>query len=146
MFVSISQSEFPNPNKHCIPGFNINLQERKPFDKNLSPFISCNSKAIQYGDTSIASTSTNNPAWSPGDCLFLSNYEGQFKRKQSIMTSPVPFDILNDNVINLNFRIQHEQKKQRPEKKLLKRRQMLTLEGRKFKKRGKGINLKSKSN
>ena len=146
MFVSVSKSKGLDPVKHCIPGFNATSQENKPFDKNLSPFISSNSKPIQYGDTSVASTSTDNPEWSPGDCLMPSNYEGRFKRTQSIINSPVPFDILDIIVINLNFRIQLEQEKLRSEKELLKRRQGLTSEGKKFKKRRKGTNLKKKRN
>ena len=72
-----------------IPGFYAASQVRKPVDTNLSPFIGCNSKPIQYGDTSLASVSTDNPAWSPGDCMFLSKYEGKFIRKKDITSSPV---------------------------------------------------------
>ena len=72
-----------------IPGFYATSQVRKPVDTNLSPFICCNSNPIQYGDTSLASVSTDNPAWSPGDCQFLSNYEGKFIRKKTISSSPV---------------------------------------------------------
>ena len=75
--------------KNSIPGFFAAAQVRKPVDINLSPFIGCNSNPLQYGDTSIASVSTDNPAWSPGDCQFLSNYEGKFIRKKTITSSPV---------------------------------------------------------
>ena len=75
--------------KNSIPGFFAAAQVRKPVDTNLSPFIGCNSNPLQYGDASIASVSTDNPAWSPGDCQFLSNYEGKFIRKKTITSSPV---------------------------------------------------------
>ena len=75
--------------RNSIPGFFAAALVRKPVDTNLSPFIGCNSKSIQYGDTSIASVSSANPAWSPGDCQFLSNYEGKFIRKKTITSSPV---------------------------------------------------------
>ena len=142
---SVDKSMSPDPVKHCIPGFNTTSTERKPFDKHLSPFISSTSKTIQYGDTSIASVSTDNPAWSPGDSLFLHNYEGKFRRKKSIMNSPVFFNILN-NVLTLNFRIQSDQEKPKQEKKLQERRQGLTSEERKFRRRRKGTDLKNRNN
>ena len=81
----------PTTNAVCdsIPGLNKACEERKPYDNNLSPLQIGKLKAIQYGDTSIDSTSTDDPAWSPGQCLDITKYEGIFKKKQSIMNSKV---------------------------------------------------------
>ena len=116
-----------------IPGFYAASQVRKPVDTNLSPFICCNSNPIQYGDTSLASVSTDNPAWSPGDCQFLSKYEGKFKRNKLTMTSQVNSSILNANIVILYFRTPNEQEKPRPERSLLERRQGPTIGGKRFK-------------
>ena len=78
-----------NTSTNSIPGFDAASKVRKPVDTNLNPLIRCNSKPIQYGDTSINSICTDNPAWSPGDCLFLGNYEGKFIRKKCITSSLV---------------------------------------------------------
>ena len=82
-----------NTSRNSIPGFYAASKVRKSLDTNLSPLISCNSKPIQYGDTSIDSIRTDNPAWSPGDCLFLANYEGKFIRKKFITSTPVIVEI-----------------------------------------------------
>ena len=78
-----------HPAINFLPGFDGTAQLKKPVDKNLSPLMSCNSNVIQYKNGSIASVCTDSPLWSPGECLFLSNYEGQFRRKQSNLHSPV---------------------------------------------------------
>ena len=75
--------------RNIVPGLYAASKVRKPVDTNLIPLISCYSKPIQYGDTSIVSVCTDNPAWSPGDCLFLSRYEGKFLRKKSLTSSLV---------------------------------------------------------
>ena len=82
-----------NTSTNSIPGFDAASKVRKPVDTNLNPLIRCNSKPIQYGDTSIDSICTDNPAWSPGDCLLLGKYEGKFIRKKCITSSPVIFSI-----------------------------------------------------
>ena len=81
------------PEKHAakssMPGFSATSEEKKPSDKNLNPFQICNLRPIQYGDTSISSTSTEDPAWSPGDCLNIYKYEGRFIKKIYCVTSQV---------------------------------------------------------
>ena len=81
--------------KRSIPGLCTTSKEKHPSDKNLSPFQICDLKPIQYGDTSIASTSTENPAWSPGECLNNGKYDGRFRKKQYYETSQVIHNILN---------------------------------------------------
>ena len=75
--------------KSLIPGLSTSSEEKSPTDSNLSPFQICNSKSIQYGDTSILSTSTENPEWSPGECLNIFKYEGRFIKKQCNVTNQV---------------------------------------------------------
>ena len=91
--VLISNDKLKTPQVHAarndIPGLYAASKVRKSVDTNLSPFQSYNSKPIQYGDTSIDSICTDNQEWSPGDCLFLSKYEGKFIRKKSVTSSPV---------------------------------------------------------
>ena len=72
-----------------LPGFSPISKMRKADDTNLAPFHICNSKTIQYGDTSIPSICTDDPKWSAGECKFLSKYEGRFRRKPYIMSSKV---------------------------------------------------------
>ena len=72
-----------------IPGFSKTSEEKNPSDQNLSPFQICGLRPIQYGDTSISSTSTEDPAWSPGDCLNIYKYEGRFIKKIYCVTSQV---------------------------------------------------------
>ena len=105
-----------------IPGFYATSQVRKPVDTNLSPFIGCNSKPIQYGDTSLASVSTDNPAWSPGDCLFLSKYEGKFIRKKDITSSLVIVSIFNKKFLISCYRTQPEQERPRSERLFIERK------------------------
>ena len=88
-----NSSDEKNHEKHAskssIPGFSTTSEEKKPSDKNLNPFQICDLRPIQYGDTSIASTSTDNPAWSPGECLNIGKYEGRFRKKQYAISSQV---------------------------------------------------------
>ena len=137
--VLISEDKSKSTDNHSvrslIPGYNAASRARKPTDINLCPLLNCNSKQIQYGDTSIASTGTDNPAWSPGDCQFLSKYEGKFKRNKLTMTSQVNSSILNANIVILYFRTPNEQEKPRPERSLLERRQGPTIGGKRFKTR-----------
>ena len=129
--------------RNSIPGFFAASQVRKPFDTNLSPFIGFNSKPIQYGDTSIASVSTDNPAWSPGNCLILSNYEGKFIRKKTITSSPVIVCVLKEIFLISCYRTQPEQERPRSERLLLERKQVPTVGGEKFNKRKNTINSKN---
>ena len=110
--------------KHCtenhaamssIPGFSKTSKEKKPSDQNLSPFQICELTQIQYGDTSIASTSTENPAWSPGECLNIEIYEGRLRKKQYTISSQVILSNLNNLVSIIYFRTLFEQEKQRQE-------------------------------
>ena len=85
-----NSSDEKNHEKHApIPGFSTTSEEKKPSDKNLNPFQICDMRPIQYGDTSIASTSTDNPVWSPGECLNIGKYEGRFRKKQCAISSQV---------------------------------------------------------
>ena len=88
----------PTTNKvfNSIPGLNKACQERKPNDNNLSPLQIGKLKSIQYGDTSIASICTDDPAWLPGQCLDVSQYEGIFKKKQNILNSRVIMKFFNN--------------------------------------------------
>ena len=72
-----------------LPGFFPTSKIRKANDSNLSPFHICNSKTIQYGDTSLPSICTDDPKWSAGECKLLSKYEGRFMRKPYLMSSKV---------------------------------------------------------
>ena len=72
-----------------LPGFSPISKMRKADDTNLAPFHICNSKTIQYGDTSIPSIYTDDPKWSAGESKFLSKYEGRFRRNPYIMSSKV---------------------------------------------------------
>ena len=84
-----TQSSYIHPVTNVLPGFNGAAQLRKPFDKYLSPFMSSDSKPIQYSNGFIPSVCTDSLFWSPGECLYLSNYEGKFTRKQPILSCPV---------------------------------------------------------
>ena len=75
--------------KPILPGLNPTSKVKKARDNNLSPFLTIKSKLLQYGDTSVKSTSTDDPMWSPGYCLFLSKYEGRFRRKNCLECSKV---------------------------------------------------------
>ena len=108
-------NEFPN----SIPGLNTACEEMKPYDNNLSPLQIENLKPIQYGDTSIASTCTDNPVWSPGQCLDISKYEGIFIKKKISMNSKVVAKFLTIGFSFYYFRILKEQKIQRSERLLL---------------------------
>ena len=83
--------------KDILPGFSPKSKIRKADDRNLSPFHICNSRTIQYGDTSIISVFTDDPSWSAGECKSLSKYEGRFRRKPYIMISKVRFRFLSHN-------------------------------------------------
>ena len=93
-----SETNYVHVVKHPIPGFCEYSQIRKTTDDNLSPFMSYNSIPIQSGDTPNVLTSTDNPAWFPGECPFLANYEGKFKRKKYTSCSPVIFSVLIDEI------------------------------------------------
>ena len=90
---SVEKKQCTNTEIHAvkisIPGLSITAKEANPSDENLSPFQICDLKPTQYGDTSITSTSTENPAWSPGKCLNIGKYEGRFRKKQYSATSQV---------------------------------------------------------
>ena len=75
--------------KSSIPGLSKTSEEKNPSDRNLSPFQFCGLRPIQYGDTSIVSTSTDNPAWSPGECLNIGKYEGRFRENRYTLNSQV---------------------------------------------------------
>ena len=75
--------------KPILPGLNTTSTVKKASDNNLSPFLTSKSKLLQYGDTSVESICTDNPMWSPGNCPFLSKYEGRFRRKNGIVCSKV---------------------------------------------------------
>ena len=75
--------------KNSIPGLSTTSQEKKPTDNNLSPFQISNLKPIQYGETLITSISTEDPRWSPGKCLYISRYEGRFRKKNCLINSKV---------------------------------------------------------
>ena len=75
--------------KPIIPGFCQDSEVKIPVDNNLSPFIVLDSKTMQYGNTFLESVCTDDPAWSPGECLSLGKYEGRFRRKKSIECSLV---------------------------------------------------------
>ena len=115
--------------RNIVPGLYAASKVRKPVDTNLSPFICCNSNPIQYGDTSLASVSTDNPAWSPGDCLFLSKYEGKFIRKKDITSSLVIVSIFNKKFLISCYRTHPEQEKPRSERLFGKRKQGPTVGG-----------------
>ena len=75
--------------KPILPGLYPTSKVKKASDNNLSPFLTSKSKLLQYGDTSVESMCTDDPMWSPGYCLFLSKYEGRFRRKNGIGCSKV---------------------------------------------------------
>ena len=77
--------------KPVLPGLNIASKVKKARDDNLSPFLTSNSKPLQYGDNSFTSTCTDHPAWTPGECPLLGKYEGRFRRKEKILSRPVIF-------------------------------------------------------
>ena len=129
-----------NANYHCvkastigvcnsIPGLSTACQERKPNDNNLSSLQSGDFKVIQYGNTSTASISTDDPVWSPGECLDINKYQGRFKKKQSIRNKKVIFISVIINFSFYFFRILKEQKNQRPESLLLGKRKRHSVEG-----------------
>ena len=91
------------PVTHLLPGYSETAQINKPVDNNLSPFMNCNSKPIQHGNSSFPSVCTDSPLWSPGQCLFFSSYEGKFRRKQSKLNSPVILCILSNSIFNIIF-------------------------------------------
>ena len=77
--------------KTTIPGLSLTAKEKTPSDENLSPLQICDLNPIQYGDTSIASTSTESPVWSPGECLDIGKYEGRFIKKTVQCEQPSNF-------------------------------------------------------
>ena len=98
MMVSSSETLISDPKsnnvpvKPILPGLNPTSKVKKASDNNLSPFLTSKSKLVQYGDTSVESTGTDDPMWPPGlpgYCLFLSKYEGRFRRKKGIECSKV---------------------------------------------------------
>ena len=70
----MSQNPYP-------PGLSTDSKVQYPSDSNLPPFDISHSKPFQYGNTSMNSTHTDDPSWSPGQCCNLSKYEGRFRVK-----------------------------------------------------------------
>ena len=76
--------------KSSIPGFHKDSKRRQAKDKNLPPlYTTPSSKALQYGDTSLTSISTDDPVWSHGECLNISKYEGKFLVKRGMSSKKV---------------------------------------------------------
>ena len=75
--------------KSNIPGFQADSKRKQAKDKNLPPLYTPSSKALQYGDTSLNSISTDDPVWSHGDCLNISKYEGKFLVKRGMSSKKV---------------------------------------------------------
>ena len=75
--------------KSNIPGFHADSKRKQAEDKNLQPFYTPSSKALQYGDTSLNSISTDDTVWSHGECLNISKYEGKFLVKRGMSSKKV---------------------------------------------------------
>ena len=86
VFLLSDTKTIPAAFKPVIPGLNIASKVKKASDKNLSPLLISNSKPLQYDDNSFASTSTDHPAWTPGECPLVGKYEGRFRIKMNILT------------------------------------------------------------
>ena len=74
--------------KSSIPGFHKDSKRRQAKDKNLPPLYTP-SRTLQYGDTSLDSISTDDPVWSHGECLNISEYEGKFLVKRGMSSKKV---------------------------------------------------------
>jgi hypothetical protein len=72
-----------------IPGLDPHAAEKSTEDKNLAPLTQTCPETFQYGNTSIASHSTDHPDWTPGECLNLQKYTGIFRVKISRITQKV---------------------------------------------------------
>ena len=75
-------------NESNIPGFHTDSKRRQAKDKNLPPLYTP-SRTLQYGDTSLDSISTDDPVWSHGECLNISEYEGKFLVKRGMSSKKV---------------------------------------------------------
>ena len=64
-------------------------KRKKAEEKNLQPLDTPSSKALQYGDTSLNSISTDDTVWSHGVCLNISKYEGKFLVKRGMSSKKV---------------------------------------------------------
>ena len=80
----------PTYGKVLIPGLNLDVQEKAPYDKNLTPFTTGQGATFQYGDSSLVSVSTDDPDWAPGECQNLNRYEGMFKPKITVQGQKDP--------------------------------------------------------
>ena len=95
MMVSSSETLISDPKsnnvamKPILPGLNPTSKVKKASDNNLSPFLTSKSKLLQYGDTSVEPTCTDDPMWSPGYCPLISKYEGRFRGKSGNVCSKV---------------------------------------------------------
>ena len=88
--VEVKQMYFPEScEKSNIPGFHKDSKRRQPKEKNLPPLYTPSIKTLQYGDTSLNSICTDNPAWSSGECLNISKYEGKFLVKRDMSSKKV---------------------------------------------------------
>ena len=123
-FSGAKESPIIDDRQTCLlPGFSSASVIKEPIDSNLSPFLANNVKPIQYGDTSIASICTDDPLWSAGKCLFLSQYEGRYRKRKIINTTMVNSFILSNLYLIYVFRILSELGMQRQEKELLEKNQ-----------------------
>ena len=75
--------------KSNIPGFQADSKRKQAKDKNLPPLYTPSSKALQYGDTSLNSISTDDLVWSHGVCLNISKFEGKFLVKRVMSSKKV---------------------------------------------------------
>ena len=83
--LSLKKSDQKYSEKSAIPGLLLDAKKTKLTDNNLIPLSNSFSKTIQYGDTSILSVHTDDPRWSPGECLNLSWYGGRFLIKKGTL-------------------------------------------------------------